>query len=85
MYYQPETVAQAELMGPINYLKEENLLFRPNEYEIEDGNLEVDFIKAVDSGVVYYNYFYGPKEVPIILTSTSELNKVTKIKVKKRA
>lgn len=88
MYYLPETIEQAELMGPINYSAIDKVLFRPNEYEIVSNNekgIKVVYRHSIDNGVVIYNYFNGPEAEDIMLTSSSVLENVSKIKIKKRA
>ena len=88
MYYSPETIEQAELMGPINYCASDNALFRPNEYEIVGDNekgIKVLYRHSIDNGVVIYNYFNGPEGEEFMLTSSRVLENVSKIKIKKRA
>lgn len=87
MYYLPQSIEQAELMGPVN-LSEQGELFRPNEYEITEhskNGIELVYKYSIDCGTVIYNYFKGPNGNDVVLTSMEEMSSVKSIKVKKRA
>ncbi len=85
IYYSPESKSQAELMGEINEIEieGETVLFRPNEYSLENTNFNVKFDLSTDIGMVVLNYFYTDKKERILLTSREEMKGVTKIRIKR--
>ncbi|MCH2230495.1 MAG: ATP-binding cassette domain-containing protein [Crocinitomicaceae bacterium] len=85
-YYAPRNVNEAELMGPINSIQVngENLLFRPNQYElIEDDGINLKFIRSIDTGLVVFNYFMTNNLEEVMLTSNESMENVSRIKIRK--
>ena len=85
VYYFPQSKSQAELMGEVNEIQLENkvLLFRPNEYSLENPNFNVNFDSSVDIGVTFLNYFYTANGERILLTGQREMSDVFKIRITK--
>ncbi len=85
VYYFPESKSQAELMGEVNEIQLENkaLLFRPNEYSLENPNFNVNFDSSVDIGVTFLNYFYTDNGERILLTGQKEMSTIFKIRITK--
>ncbi|NRA12226.1 MAG: ATP-binding cassette domain-containing protein [Crocinitomicaceae bacterium] len=86
MFYHPSTFEQGQLMGWINQIKvgDDSVLFRPNEYIIEDGSLNVSFVNSLDTGINIFNYFKTSNGEEIILTSVSPLDQVESISIKRK-
>lgn len=87
LYYNPLTKEEAELMGLINMVKidGEDLLFRPNEYRIDPhGNLKLSFKDAVDTGVVWLNYFLSDNKESVVLYADRKLSEVNSVSINKR-
>ncbi len=83
MYYQPFDKAQGELMGEINQVKMagKDILFRPNEYVLENANLNVSFEKSIDVGLTVLNYFKTENGESILLTNPRGMAEVSKIRI----
>ncbi len=77
-YNKPMSLEEAEMFGPINSIqnKGRRLLFRPNQYSRDSGNvrLEIEFVRSEFHGAYWYNYFKleGQKK-SIILFSLTEM------------
>ncbi len=74
-------------MGEINEvsISNEMFLFRPNEYLLnEEADLEVKFIKSMDTGLMYLNYFETKNGEKIMLSNSSSMDEVGRIKINKR-
>jgi len=86
MFYRPNSFEQGQLMGLINQVKidEEIVLFRPNEYTVENGTIEVKFINSLDTGINVFNYFKTRNGEELVLTSSSPLNSVQFISIKRK-
>lgn len=86
MFYDPQSKAQAELMGFINVVRIQGkeVLFRPNEYRMVSAGLKLKDNKAVCTGLVWYNYFRDSEDGEIVLTSTDPLPTECSIEIKKR-
>lgn len=86
MFYHPTTFEQGQLMGWINQieLNGENVLFRPNEYTIEEDGIELTFVNSLDTGINVFNYFKTSNGEEIVLTSISPLDQVQSIYIKRK-
>jgi ABC-type nitrate/sulfonate/bicarbonate transport system ATPase subunit len=86
MFYSPATFEQGQLMGWINQieLEGEKVLFRPNEYTIEEGGIELTFLNSLDTGINVFNYFKTSNGEEIVLTSMSPLDEVQSIRIKRK-
>lgn len=87
-YYEPADKDEALLMGIVNEYSSNSgkLLFRPNEYILDDdGRLELDLIRARDMGLYVLNTFLlqGAHET-IDLVSTEKLPAKVRISIRKR-
>ena len=88
MFYHPISKEEAELMGEINTvsINGQEILFRPNEYEVElEEGVSVKFDSAVNTGLIYFNYFHTADNQEIMLSSSEPMNEVNLITIKKRA
>ena len=60
-YDLPKSIEEAELFGPVNYLKidGQKYLFRPNQYDLKSGNvkLQVTFQRSEFHGPYWHSYF----------------------------
>lgn len=86
LYYGPESKEEAELMGEVNQVKIDGIkcLFRPNEYRIEKNKgIQVKFLHALDTGLVYFNYFQTQNGENLLLSGVKPMNEVKHISVKK--
>lgn len=87
LYYQPESKVEAEILGEINCVefKGKKVLFRPNEYKLDDfGSLKVKFLYGIDIGITYFNYFQTVNSEIILLSSRESLEGVERIRINKR-
>jgi iron(III) transport system ATP-binding protein len=79
VYYRYGTLQEARLFGPVNSVKlgEQRIMFRPDEYVLQDGSpdvkLKVKFIEASFTGPVYENYFLTENKERIVLFSFKSL------------
>lgn len=83
-YYQLGHLSNALLLGIVNQLENEGetVRFRPDEYEKKnDGPISLKFKSCIFLGAYYLNYFSGPKDETIILSSTQALFKNMKINI----
>ncbi len=88
MFYQPSTVEQAELLGTINdvQINGEQVLFRPNEYSLDSGEfkIQVEFNRALDTGLITLNYFESVDGTNIVLSSQRKMDNVNQFYIQKR-
>ena len=88
LFYQPTSIAQAELLGTINKIQmgDEVILFRPNEYSLDSGEhkIEVKFERSLNTGLIVLNYFNSLNETNIVLSSQNEMNTINYFYIKKR-
>ena len=88
LFYQPSSVAQAELLGTINEIQigDEVVLFRPNEYSLDSGELkiQVKFNRSLDTGLIVLNYFQTEEGTNIVLSNQNEMNDVNQFYIQKR-
>lgn len=86
MFYDPDSLEEGELMGPINELEidGEKTLFRPNEYRVCEDGIKVDLVRAVDSGPVVYNYMKTEKGEELMLTSIEPLSSGLRICIERK-
>ena len=84
MYYDPNSHSEAELMGEINSVLVEDkiIMFRPTEFEVKDANLAIAFLRSLDLGLLTFFYFRTENNEEIMLSSSSDLSKLTGIKIK---
>jgi ABC-type sulfate/molybdate transport systems ATPase subunit len=86
-YYKPKSLDEAKLFGPINKLNVngQRILFRPDEYEIENENgmIELDFQFTLFTGIVYQNHFITKNREKILLYSLKPIEDVKKINIVK--
>ncbi len=86
-YYAPESQKEAELLGMINKIEKngEELLFRPNEFLIDEmGDIELIHVQSIDTGLVYLNYFETQNGEQIMLSSKNAMDDVNRITLSKR-
>lgn len=88
MFYKPSSVEQAELLGTINeiYINNVQVLFRPNEYSLNSGDVEINvkFKRSLNTGLIVLNYFLTPNGTNIVLSSQNEMTSVNKFYIQKR-
>lgn len=85
-YYNPKGASEAELMGPVNAVLIEGkmVLFRPNQY-VEDtkGDLNLDFLRSIDTGLVVLNYFKTENDEEVMLASNKAMDQLKCVKIKR--
>lgn len=88
LFYQPSSVAQAELLGTINEIQigNEVILFRPNEYSLDSGEqmVKVEFNRSLDTGLIVLNYFQTADGTDIVLSNQKEMKDVNQFYIQKR-
>jgi len=88
VYYSPDDRVQGELLGIINQVSIDGVeyLFRPNEYNLDGEGLtvNVEFMRAINSGMFTLNYFKTANDETLILTSLSDLDSVISFNITKR-
>ena len=87
IYYTPQSKQEGQLLGLVNSLiiNGKEVLFRPNEYTVSnDGALEVNFEKSIETGVVVINFFKTKENEEIVLYSPIVMNNVNAINISKR-
>ncbi len=83
-YYQLGHLKNALLLGIVNQLSinDKKIRFRPDEYEIsEQKGIALEFESSLFLGYYYLNYFLGPCNETVILSSTTPYSKNFKIKI----
>jgi len=83
-YYQLDHLKNALLLGIVNQLSinDEKIRFRPDEYEVSDQTgIALEFESSLFLGYYYLNYFLGPRNETVILSSTTPFYKNFKIKI----
>jgi iron(III) transport system ATP-binding protein len=89
-YFNPGNEFEGLFFGDLNAVKinNEKILFRPIEFDLEVGEVDVQldlkFIKSVFFGAYYKNYFLTKKKESIILYHPESLSHVQKIAIKKK-
>lgn len=86
MFYYPSSKEQGQLMGLINEIEVngEKIMFRPNEYSLEKGTIELEFLNSLDTGISIFNYFKTKNGNEVVLTSSSPLSDVKSINIKRK-
>ena len=87
-YFQPRTLKQGLYFGELNSVRKagKQVLFRPNEYELEGNKADSFKLKFIDSefrGGYYANYFKLENGREVILYSRDIMRKTKRIYVKK--
>ena len=87
IYYAPDSLEQAELLGPVNNINigDKQVMFRPNEYDLDCGAFEIDvkFQRAVNTGLLIFNYFETKQKEQVVLTSQTSLQEIEKIYIRR--
>ncbi|MFT5859366.1 MAG: ABC-type multidrug transport system ATPase subunit [Flavobacteriaceae bacterium] len=87
IYYSPDDKEQGELLGILNEVKleGETVLFRPNEYSINDQNaiISLVFERSIDSGMLVLNYFKTKTNETIVLSANASLSGLKTISILK--
>lgn len=89
-YYKPKRIEDAKLFGAINSirLKDQRIIFRPDEYKIVDSESEnsisLIFDHVLFTGPVYENYFTTLNKEKIVLFSFQNLEHVRQISIQKK-
>ncbi|MCT4562102.1 MAG: ABC transporter ATP-binding protein [Crocinitomicaceae bacterium] len=87
-YYHPKTLEQGLFFGPLNAieLKGEKVLFRPDEYSLQRGEIEisVSFEKGTWQGMYYLNEFLTDKGEKVVLISHRILKECSAFYLDKR-
>ncbi len=78
MFFFPNTIEQAELMGEINRVKIGNktILFRPVSYHLNKKDIQVSFIGCKNLGNFFRNEFKTKQEETLILYSSQPLTEI---------
>lgn len=88
LFYQPDDVEQAELLGTINEIQIDGkqLLFRPNEFSLEGGEIRVGaiFKRSLNTGLIVLNYFQTDDDSNIVLSSNEVLSSINHFYIQKR-
>ena len=85
-YFHPIDFEQGALLGLQNQLilNGEEILFRPNEYELVESGIDVKFIRCVDTGLNVFNYFQTADGQQVILSSDVRLDEVQSFEIHKK-
>lgn len=86
MFYKPESFEQGQLMGLINQVEinGEKILFRPNEYSVQNGMIDVKYLNSLDTGINVFNYFKTINGEELVLTSSNPLSDVQSISIERK-
>ncbi len=86
MYFLPESLAQAELLGVSNAIELDgnHILFRPTEYDTSGNDLKLEFQHSMNTGMLVFNYFKTTKGEEVILAALNELADVSSIRISKK-
>lgn len=87
-FFQPRTLKQGLYFGELNSIRKagKQVLFRPNEYEIEGNEADSITLKFIDAefrGGFYANYFKLVNGREVVLYSSQIMRKTKRIYVKK--
>ena len=85
-YFNPIDFEQGALLGLQNQLiiNGEEILFRPNEFELVANGIAVKFIRCVDTGLNVFNYFQTEDGQQVILSSDERLDEVQSFEILKK-
>ncbi len=85
-YFNPIDFEQGALLGLQNQLiiNGEEILFRPNEFELVENGIDVKFIRCVDTGLNVFNYFQTADGQQVILSSDVRLDEVQSFEIHKK-
>lgn len=86
IYFNPTDKEQAELLGPINHVEinGENVLFRPNEFELNvEGQLALSKKTAVNTGLYWMHFYETGKGESVDLVEKFELPEQIRINIRK--
>ncbi len=85
MYYAPDSMEQAELLGEINRMMSdgEEILFRPNEYRLSADGIPLKLIQRRDRGGVLHHYYTTNDNQFINLIALEPLDETIRIEINK--
>ena len=86
LYYHYTAPDKARLFGPLNTLKWNDQLehFRPDEYQISQTGIPLNFERAVFVGGFYHNYFRSALNERILLYAFEPLTQISHIEIKRK-
>ena len=87
MYYDLSNKKQASIFGYVNCITHENekILFRPDEFQIEqDKGISVTYLRSIFAGAYYENIFLTPNGEKIVLFHSKKLETVKFIHVQRK-
>jgi len=88
LYYDLSNVNQASIFGYVNCIlqNDEKILFRPDEFEINNrGDIPVRYIRSIFAGGYYENVFTTNSHERIILKHSDKLINVSHINVRRKS
>lgn len=86
IFYDLKNLAQSQLFGYVNNISIDGneVRFRPDEYEIDNTGIPVQFIQSNFTGGYYENIFLSQNKERIILNSIEKMNHVSFINVRRK-
>jgi ABC-type sulfate/molybdate transport systems ATPase subunit len=86
LYYRYAAPDKARLFGPLNTLKWNGNTehFRPDEYQISQKGIPLNFERAVFVGSYYHNYFSTALKERILLYAFEPLSQLSHIEIKRK-
>lgn len=84
-YFHPIDFEQGALLGLLNrlHIDGEEVLFRPNEYELNKEGIRVKYVRCVDTGLHVFNYFQTEDGQRVILSNDVKLDEVNSFVIKR--
>lgn len=86
IYYDLKNLAQSQLFGYVNkvVINGQEERFRPDEYEINNSGIPIQFIRSNFTGGYYENIFISENKERIVLNSTMRMDHVSNINVSRK-
>ncbi len=86
LYYNLTNKIQASIIGQVNSitLNNDKILFRPDEFEITEDGIPVEYIRSIFAGGYYENIFITENKERIILFHSDKLTHVSHINVRRK-
>lgn len=86
IYYHDKAPEKARLFGPLNSVKiaDQVIHFRPDEYQLSNKGLALEFEKALFVGGLYHNFVRTKQNEQILLYAFEKLTSIQFIEIKKK-
>ncbi|MCH2223825.1 MAG: ATP-binding cassette domain-containing protein [Crocinitomicaceae bacterium] len=86
-FYSSKTKEKAELLGVVNRVTigGDEVLFRPNEYDPEGDEIQINYLRSINVGLYIVNYFnISGNSEEVMLVSDEPLEKLSSISIKRK-